>query len=147
MAKASSHAGAGKDYSFETEPFFSFHHANAYEADDGRRVVVDTVAMRSGFDFTASFDSVSTEYYNRTAGRGTLTRLIVDKYTNQVRLVLFLFLSRLYLALFCRKRWSKSQLAHWLSGRYQCMHLLQNAPWSCPVWRQLQWADPTAIHT
>ena len=40
---------------FETAPFFSFHHANAFEAPGGR-VVLDTVAMHEGVDFSANFE-------------------------------------------------------------------------------------------
>ena len=29
---------------FITDPFFSFHHVNAFEADDGKEVVIDLVA-------------------------------------------------------------------------------------------------------
>jgi hypothetical protein len=36
-------------------PFFSFHHANAFEAGDGR-LVVDTVALHEGMDFRWGFE-------------------------------------------------------------------------------------------
>lgn len=37
------------------QPFFSFHHANAFEAADGK-VVLDTVANLDGVDFSANFE-------------------------------------------------------------------------------------------
>ena len=40
---------------FETAPFFSFHHANAYEAGEGV-VVLDTVANHDDVDFSANFE-------------------------------------------------------------------------------------------
>lgn len=36
-------------------PFFSFHHANAFETGDGK-VVLDTVANLEGVDFSANFE-------------------------------------------------------------------------------------------
>lgn len=55
--------------------FFSFHHANAYETQDGR-IIIDTVALNDGMDFSASLDSDHT-YFHSSKGRGTLTRLDV----------------------------------------------------------------------
>lgn len=37
------------------QPFFSFHHANAFETADGK-VVLDTVANLDGVDFSANFE-------------------------------------------------------------------------------------------
>lgn len=47
-------AGLGSEQVFETTPFFSFHHINAFEAEDGK-VVVDTVAME-GINFSNNFE-------------------------------------------------------------------------------------------
>ena len=47
-------AGLGSELVFETTPFFSFHHINAFEADNGK-VVVDTCAME-GIDFGNNFE-------------------------------------------------------------------------------------------
>jgi hypothetical protein len=60
---------------FDAPPFFSFHHANAYEA--GGNLVIDTVANHDGVDLGASFDS-GPGYYDDNVGRGTLTRLVLD---------------------------------------------------------------------
>ena len=65
---------------FETEAFFSFHHANAYELDSAGgapQVVVDTVAYPKGFDFSASMIT-GAKYYESDVGRGVLTRVVLD---------------------------------------------------------------------
>ena len=46
---------------FETAPFFSFHHANAYET--GSSVVVDTLAWDSLSFSGFNLDSLSAAYY------------------------------------------------------------------------------------
>lgn len=67
----------------ETEPFFSFHHSNAWETDDGR-LMIYTVAMAEGFDFSASTETASAAYYDTNVGRGALTRLVADPSTGAV---------------------------------------------------------------
>ncbi|KAK9824995.1 hypothetical protein WJX81_007215 [Elliptochloris bilobata] len=67
----------------ETEPFFSFHHVNAFEAPGGK-VVIDTCAMKSGIKFDVGFEGASEAYYQQPAGRATLTRLVMDVATQQV---------------------------------------------------------------
>jgi carotenoid cleavage dioxygenase-like enzyme len=65
---------------FEAEPFFSFHHANAFEArgPDGRPLVVlDTVGNFEGVDLSANFES-GPAYYDNDVGRGTLARVVLD---------------------------------------------------------------------
>ncbi|PSC73715.1 carotenoid oxygenase [Micractinium conductrix] len=70
---------------FETSPFFSFHHANAFEAAAAggggggapTKVVIDTVANHDGIDFGANFET-GPSYYNDDVGRGTLTRVVLD---------------------------------------------------------------------
>ncbi len=73
-----------RDLVAETDPFFSFHHVNAFEAPDGK-VVVDTCAMMSGIAFDIGFEGASERYYRQPAGRSTLTRLVVDTATRQAR--------------------------------------------------------------
>lgn len=63
--------------------FFSFHHANAYETQDGR-IIIDTVALNEGMDFSASLDSDHT-YFHSDKGRGTLTRLEVTPRTGKIK--------------------------------------------------------------
>jgi carotenoid cleavage dioxygenase-like enzyme len=71
---------------FETDPFFSFHHVNAWEVAEGtRRVVVDTCAMDGGIDFGLSFDTGSEALYERLAGRAVLTRCVLDLASGKVR--------------------------------------------------------------
>ena len=67
-----------------TSSFFSFHHANAFNSSDGRKLIIDTVALPGGVEFSTSLDSLSTDYYQSEEGRGTLTRLIVDKISGDV---------------------------------------------------------------
>lgn len=63
-------------------PFFSFHHVNAFEAPDGK-IVVDTVAMPEGMDFSANLE-IGSGYYKTDVGRGTLTRLVITPWTDNV---------------------------------------------------------------
>ena len=70
---------------FETDPFFSFHHVNAWEAEGTRRVVVDTCAMEGGIDFGLSFENGSEALYQRLAGRAVLTRCVLDLDTGKAR--------------------------------------------------------------
>lgn len=65
---------------FETAPFFSFHHANAFEArlpSGGPALVLDTVANHDGIDFSTNFET-GIKFYDDNEGRGTLTRLVLD---------------------------------------------------------------------
>ena len=73
-----------RDLVAETDPFFSFHHVNAFEAPDGK-VVIDTCAMMGGIAFDIGFEGASERYYTQPAGRSTLTRLVVDTATRQAR--------------------------------------------------------------
>jgi all-trans-8'-apo-beta-carotenal 15,15'-oxygenase len=63
-------------------PFFSFHHVNAFEAPDGK-IVVDTVALVDGMDFSANLE-IGAGYYADNVGRGTLTRLVVTPWDGKV---------------------------------------------------------------
>jgi all-trans-8'-apo-beta-carotenal 15,15'-oxygenase len=92
---------------FETTPFFSFHHGNAFEVeynstddDDSsssstsstngggttkniKSIVLDTVANHKGIDFGVNFET-GMRYYNDNEGRGTLTRLVIDMSTSKI---------------------------------------------------------------
>ena len=70
---------------FETDPFFSFHHVNAWEAEGTPRLVVDTCAMEGGIDFGLSFDNGDEALYRRLAGRAVLTRCVLDLASGKVR--------------------------------------------------------------
>jgi len=74
-------AGSKAHTVFETTPFFSFHHANAFEASEGR-LVVDTVAM-TGIDFGNNIDS-GTSVFEGKAGKGVVTRLVIDGKSGKV---------------------------------------------------------------
>jgi all-trans-8'-apo-beta-carotenal 15,15'-oxygenase len=63
-------------------PFFSFHHVNAFETPDGK-IVVDTVALLEGMDFSANLE-MGAGYYSDDVGRGTLTRLVVTPWDGKV---------------------------------------------------------------
>lgn len=63
-------------------PFFSFHHANAFVSPDGH-IVVDTVALHDGMDFSANLD-IGATYYDDDVGRGTLTRLVLSPWSGGV---------------------------------------------------------------
>lgn len=78
------HATGVRDLVAETDPFFSFHHVNAFEAPGGQ-VVIDTCAMLGGISFDIGFEGASERYYMQPAGRSTLTRLVVDTATRQAR--------------------------------------------------------------
>lgn len=65
-----------------TQPFFSFHNVNAYEADEGRKVVVDTVAWNK-IDFTVNQYTVDTAHYNG-GSRTHMYRLVCDLESEQV---------------------------------------------------------------
>ncbi|DBB06748.1 hypothetical protein WJX82_009214 [Trebouxia sp. C0006] len=80
--KDSSVLGSKAHAVFETTPFFSFHHANAFEASEGR-LVVDTVAM-TGIDFGNNIDS-GTSVFEGKAGRGVVTRLVINGQTGKVQ--------------------------------------------------------------
>jgi carotenoid cleavage dioxygenase-like enzyme len=57
-SRADAAAAAAGRRVFETDPFFSFHHANAFEDAASGRVVIDTVANHDGIDFSANFETV-----------------------------------------------------------------------------------------
>ena len=63
-------------------PFFSFHHVNAFETPEGK-IVLDTVALLEGMDFSANLE-IGNGYYADNVGRGTLTRLVVTPWNDQV---------------------------------------------------------------
>lgn len=63
-------------------PFFSFHHGNAFETEDNK-LIIDTVGMHDGIDFGANFET-GIRYYDNQEGRGTLTRLTLDLATSTV---------------------------------------------------------------
>lgn len=63
--------------------FFSFHHINAFE--EGTKVVMDTVALLEGVDFSASLDAAGPSYFtDDTVGRGYAIRLVLDTATGKV---------------------------------------------------------------
>ena len=72
------------DHVLETDPFFSFHHINAYEVEGTPQIVVDTAAMDGGIDFSLSMENGSEAIYQRLAGRAILTRLVLDLSTSKV---------------------------------------------------------------
>ncbi|CAL8462447.1 g1980 [Coccomyxa elongata] len=74
-----------KDYVLETDPFFSFHHVNAYEVEGTPQIVVDTAAMDAGIDFSLSMENGSEAMYQRLSGRAVLTRLVCDLSTGKVK--------------------------------------------------------------
>lgn len=76
-------AGEKSHAVYETTPFFSFHHANAFEASR-QQLVVDTVAM-TGIDFSNSFES-GKSIFERPSGKGVATRLVIDGTTGKVSL-------------------------------------------------------------
>lgn len=78
---APSVATAPRVYTTST-PFFSFHHVNAFESPDGK-IVVDTVALLDGMDFSANLE-IGAGYYSDNVGRGTLTRLVVTPWDGKV---------------------------------------------------------------
>ncbi len=74
-----------KDHVLETDPFFSFHHVNAYEVEGTPQIVVDTAAMDAGIDFSLSMENGSEAMYQRLSGRAVLTRLVCDLSSGKVR--------------------------------------------------------------
>lgn len=77
--------GAGQpERVFETDPFFSFHHVNAWELPGSSRIVVDTCAMAGGIDFGLSMENGSEAVFQRLAGRASPTRLVLDLDTGKV---------------------------------------------------------------
>ena len=74
-------AGQKSHAVFETTPFFSFHHVNAFEVP-GQQLVVDTVAM-TGIDFSNSFES-GVSIFERQSGKGVATRLVINGKTGKV---------------------------------------------------------------
>ncbi len=75
-------AGSKAHAVFETTPFFSFHHANAFEASEGC-LVIDTVAL-TGIDFGNNTDS-GTSVFEGKPGKGVVTRLVINGKTGKVR--------------------------------------------------------------
>ena len=69
--------GLREQRTFETEPFFCFHHVNAFEAANGS-VIMDCLAMHSGVDFSINFGNLSSDFFKRAPWRTTLTRLTLD---------------------------------------------------------------------
>lgn len=62
--------------------FFSFHHANAFQTGDN--IIIDTVALPDGFDFSSSINSLSTAYFKKRRGSALLTRLTINSATGEV---------------------------------------------------------------
>lgn len=79
-----SYAVPRTDHVLETDPFFSFHHVNAYEVEGTPQVVIDTAAMDGGIDFSLSMENGSEAIYQRLSGRAVLTRLGCDLSTGKV---------------------------------------------------------------
>eukprot|EP00890_Picochlorum_soloecismus_P003786 jgi/Picsp_1/4408/NSC_01914-R1_carotenoid oxygenase len=64
------------------EPFFTFHHANAFTTSHGN-IVLDTCALGEGMDFSVNL-STGVSYYNDNVGRSALTRIFIDMATGKV---------------------------------------------------------------
>ena len=85
MSLSGWHAVPRTDHVLETDPFFSFHHVNAYEVEGTSQIVIDTAAMDDGIDFSLSMDNGSEAMYQRLSGRAVLTRLVCDLSSGKVR--------------------------------------------------------------
>lgn len=59
---------------FETEPFFTFHHVNAFE--QGSQIILDTIGWKT-ISFASNIDSLGPNYYNG-GQRSELTRVVID---------------------------------------------------------------------
>ncbi len=68
----------------EADPFFCFHHVNAWEAGPDS-VVMDCAAMRQGVDFGINFGNLSHLFFQRADWRAELTRLRLDLRSGQAR--------------------------------------------------------------
>lgn len=66
--------------SFDMEPFFSFHHVNAFE--EAGRVVIDTIGWNT-ISFKMNMDSLSPEYF-QGGQRSELQRLVIDTASGSV---------------------------------------------------------------
>jgi len=64
------------------EPFFTFHHANAFTTAQGN-IVLDTCALGEGMDFSVNL-STGVSYYDDNVGRSALTRIFIDMETGKV---------------------------------------------------------------
>lgn len=64
-------------------PFFTFHHVNAFITGKGH-IVLDTCALHSGMDFSANFESTTVSYYDDDVGKGMYTRLYIDTDSGKV---------------------------------------------------------------
>lgn len=73
----------------ETDPFFCFHHVNAYEEEEGKLgtslVTLDCAAMAGGVDFGINFGNLSAAFFQRPDWRASLLRLALDPRSGQVR--------------------------------------------------------------
>ncbi|KAK9808604.1 hypothetical protein WJX72_000386 [[Myrmecia] bisecta] len=65
-----------------TQPFFSFQHVNAFEIEEGRRLVIDTVGSQ-GIDFSANLES-GMDCWSTPEGKGIVRRLIVTISSGEV---------------------------------------------------------------
>ena len=76
--------GNQQDYKVFTcpEPFFTFHHANAFTTRQGN-IVLDTCAMKEGMDFSVNL-STGISYYDDNVGRSALTRIFIDMASGKV---------------------------------------------------------------
>ena len=74
--------GARARRTLEADPFFCFHHVNAFEAGRGR-VVMDCAAMARGVDFGISLGNLSHLFFQRAEWRAELTRLTLDLRSGQ----------------------------------------------------------------
>lgn len=68
---------------YETTPFFAFHHCNAFESADGKTLILDTVAELKGVIFSAKVEGPDT-VYGREENRGSLTRLSINLASGKV---------------------------------------------------------------
>lgn len=76
-------AGNLKQVALECDPFFCFHHVNAFEDANGN-VTLDCIAMHEGVDFSINFSNLSHEFFAKPPWRTALTRLSLDPTASNV---------------------------------------------------------------
>lgn len=76
-------AGSLKQVALECDPFFCFHHVNAFEDASGN-VTLDCIAMHGGVDFSMNFSNLSHEFFAKPPWRTALTRLSLNPTTSAV---------------------------------------------------------------
>ena len=69
----------------ETDPFFCFHHVNAFEDERSELITLDCAAMEGGVDFGINFGNLSAAFFQRADWRASLLRLTLDLRSGQAR--------------------------------------------------------------